>query len=216
MNLLAIDTTTDLASIALTVDGHCYSQEQLGARTHAYDILPIVIELLAQANIELRHLHGIIFGCGPGSFTGIRVACSIAKGLAYGLNLALYPVSSLHAVATFVRRNVAPSAAVLSMIDARMHQVYWSYSTINSVTDECVNNVENITLPINVDNKFYLAGIGWENYIQKLPQVLKENVIDYVSVHPQAEVMIYMVMNFMVKSVDIANALPIYVRNKIA
>lgn len=130
MNLLAIDTSTELASVALLYNGRLASREQGAQRQHAQLLLPMIEELLTSAGIELKQLDGIVFGEGPGSFTGLRIACSIAKGLAYAANLPLYPVSSLLAIAS--QENIQEGTAVLSVIDARMNQLYWGYYFLSS------------------------------------------------------------------------------------
>lgn len=102
--LLAIDASTDQASVALLINGVSISEEQGSQRTHAQILLPMIDKLLTEANSSLNQLDGIVFGCGPGSFTGLRIACSMAKGLAYAHDLPLIPVSSLAAIAWTARQ----------------------------------------------------------------------------------------------------------------
>jgi len=99
MKLLAIDTSTDRASVAISLGNELYAEEQDGLRQHAQLLLPMVERLLAHAGLSFSQLDAIVFGRGPGSFTGLRIACSVAKGLAYAYDLPLYPVSSLAAIA---------------------------------------------------------------------------------------------------------------------
>ena len=99
MNLLAIDTSTEHATVAVTAHGELFSEEQGSMRQHAQFLLPMVERMLGLAGLSLTQLDGIVFGRGPGSFTGLRIACSVAKGLAYAHDLPLYPVSSLAAIA---------------------------------------------------------------------------------------------------------------------
>ena len=99
MNLLAFDTSTHRATIALKVNGRLETLSQDGVSTHAKNILPLIDSLIKKCNISFNALDGIVFGAGPGSFTGLRVACSVAKGLAYACDLPLYPVSTLLAIA---------------------------------------------------------------------------------------------------------------------
>ena len=95
MKLLAIDTSTEIASVALMIGNELTCEEQGSQKTHAQLLLPMIDKLMVDAGLQLNQLDGIIFGCGPGSFTGLRIACSIAKGLAYAHDLGLIPVSSL-------------------------------------------------------------------------------------------------------------------------
>src|ERR1700733_12183845 len=99
MNLLAIDTSTTRASLAINLGGEILSKEQDAQHSHARLLLPMIEQLLAEAQLTINQLDGIVYGCGPGSFTGLRIACSIAKGLAYAHDLPLFPVSSLAAIA---------------------------------------------------------------------------------------------------------------------
>ena len=99
MKLLAIDTSTERASVALAVGQEIQSREHLAQRQHAQFLLPVIDELLSEAGLTISQLDGIVFGRGPGSFTGLRIACSIVKGLAYAHDLAVYPVSSLLTIA---------------------------------------------------------------------------------------------------------------------
>ena len=82
--ILAIETSADLASAALMHGTELTWRESAGVQTHSQSILPLVQELLAQAGIGLKQCDAIAFGSGPGSFTGVRTACGIVQGLAYG------------------------------------------------------------------------------------------------------------------------------------
>ena len=99
MNLLAIDTSTELASVALLHGGKLFNKEQGSQRTHAQLLLPLIDEIMKEAGLQINQLDAIIFGCGPGSFTGLRIACSVAKGLAYAHDLKLIPVHNLASIA---------------------------------------------------------------------------------------------------------------------
>ena len=103
LNVLAIDTSTELCSAAaLTRDGRSFLRSTLTERSHAELILPMVDEVLADAQMTLHDLDGLAFGRGPGGFTGLRIAAGVVQGLAYGAGLKVAPVSSLAAVAYLV------------------------------------------------------------------------------------------------------------------
>ena len=87
MNLLAIDTSTDHATVALAFGNELLSEEQGSMRQHAQFLLPMVERLLTSASLSFSQLDGIVFGCGPGSFTGLRIACSVAKAFAFAHDL---------------------------------------------------------------------------------------------------------------------------------
>lgn len=216
MNLLAIDTSTETASLALLRKGELCSEEQGAQRNHARLILPMVENLLAEAEISLSQLDGIVYGRGPGSFTGLRIACSVAKGLAYAQDLPLYPVSSLAAIANeaLQQESNLQDAAVLAVLDARMNQLYWAYFNAQSFqAEEQVSSVADLAL---ADEKsFILAGIGFESYLPQLSPALQKRSYKMLSIYPKAEAMIRLVLTGKIAAVSAADALPVYVRNQI-
>jgi tRNA threonylcarbamoyladenosine biosynthesis protein TsaB len=123
--ILAIETSADLASAALLHQGVLSSDESGGVLTHSQTILPMVQALLAKSGIALAQCDAIAFGSGPGSFTGVRTACGIAQGLAFGADLPLLPVVTLLAMAQDCRAR-SGSDEVLAVLDARMGEVYWA------------------------------------------------------------------------------------------
>jgi tRNA threonylcarbamoyladenosine biosynthesis protein TsaB len=123
--ILAIETSTELASAALLRGERLSAREAPSVQTHSQNILPMVQSLLKEAGIRLADCDAIAFGSGPGSFTGVRTACGIAQGLAYGAGLPVLPVVTLMAMAQAGREHTgAPD--VLAILDARMGEVYWA------------------------------------------------------------------------------------------
>lgn len=119
MRLLAFETATRRLSVALWRDGELIERTADCANGGSERLLPWVHELLAEAGLTLAQLDGIAFGAGPGGFTGLRLACGVAQGLAYGLDLPLLPVSTLEALAL-----AAGDGEVWTCLDARMNEVY--------------------------------------------------------------------------------------------
>ena len=123
--ILAIETSSELASCALLRGDVVLSRSSTGVRTHSQSILPMVQELLAEAGIALRDCDAIAYGSGPGSFTGVRTACGIAQGLAFGAGLPVVPVVTLDAMALACQQ-AHGAQQVLTVLDARMGEVYWA------------------------------------------------------------------------------------------
>jgi tRNA threonylcarbamoyladenosine biosynthesis protein TsaB len=123
--ILALETSTETASAALLHGEQLIAEESGGVQTHSQTILPMVQSLLAQAGITLAQCSAIAFGAGPGSFTGVRTACGIAQGLAFGAGLPLIPIVTLQAMAQACRE-VTGASDVLALLDARMGELYWA------------------------------------------------------------------------------------------
>ncbi len=123
--ILAIETSSELASCALLRGDVVSSRDSSGVRTHSQSILPMVQSLLEEAGIALRDCDAIAYGSGPGSFTGVRTACGVAQGLAFGAGLPVVPVVTLDAMALACQQQ-HPGGDVLAVLDARMGEVYWA------------------------------------------------------------------------------------------
>ena len=119
MKILALDTSTEYCSVALWCDGSVDYCDAAAGQTHSRLLLPMIDQVLRRKELTLAHIDGIAFGCGPGSFTGLRIACGVAQGLAFGGNLQVAGVSTLLALAEAVR-----SERVVCCLDARMGEIY--------------------------------------------------------------------------------------------
>ncbi len=130
--ILAFDTSSENCSVALYHQGSMDQLLEFSPRNHTKLILPMIQALLDKHHLVLADIQAIAFGCGPGSFTGIRIAAGIAQGLAYGLNIPIYAISNLQALALqhYLEHGIS---TVLACIDARMGEVYWSAYTITPV-----------------------------------------------------------------------------------
>jgi tRNA threonylcarbamoyladenosine biosynthesis protein TsaB len=119
MRVLALDTSTEHLSLALLIDGEILVRETRAGQRHSELTLPMLEVLLVEAGVGLRGLDGLAFGQGPGSFTGIRIACGIAQGLAFGADLPVVGIPTLLALAA-----QADHDRVIACLDARMNEVY--------------------------------------------------------------------------------------------
>jgi tRNA threonylcarbamoyladenosine biosynthesis protein TsaB len=120
-SLLAIDATTSLCSVAWTDGRRVVERVEEAGQRHSELVLGMVSAVLGEAGVALASVDEFAFGAGPGSFTGLRIACGVAQGLAFAANKRVRPVSSLLALAEATGRD-----AVLTVIDARMNEVYWA------------------------------------------------------------------------------------------
>ncbi len=124
MKLLAVETSTEACSAALFIDDEINEIFELAPREHTKRILPMVDGLMAQAQLSPNQLDGIAFSCGPGSFTGVRIATGIAHGIALGADLPVAPISTLASIAqTFFNKNTETLA--FTAMDARMSEIFW-------------------------------------------------------------------------------------------
>lgn len=119
VKILALETSTAYCSAALLLDSACLVRQVSAGQRHSELLLPMVDELLNESGVALRNLDAIAFGEGPGSFTGLRIACGVAQGLAFGAGLPVVGVSTLLALAEATHH-----PKVIACLDARMGEVY--------------------------------------------------------------------------------------------
>jgi len=167
MKILALDTATEACSAALLLGDTLLARYEEPKRGHAELILPMVDALLAEAGVSLRELDCLAVGRGPGAFTGVRIAVSVAQGLAFGAERLIVPVSDLAALAQLAAdRHGARN--ILACIDARIGEVYWGAFEVQP--DGLVRSVaaEQVSAPMAVsvspDLQWLGAGSGWAAY----------------------------------------------------
>ncbi len=119
LKVLAFETSTELCSAALWLDGSVDAREAHAGQRHSELLLPMIDELLASHGLKVADLDGIAFGAGPGSFTGLRIACGVAQGIAFGINVPVAGIGTLLALAA-----ASQADRVVCCLDARMGEVY--------------------------------------------------------------------------------------------
>jgi tRNA threonylcarbamoyladenosine biosynthesis protein TsaB len=171
LRVLAIETATAACSAALYIDGAVRERYQVAPREHALLILPMVDALLDEAGLPVGALDAVAFGRGPGSFTGVRVAASVAQGIAYAADLPVVAVSTLATLALGVMRKRGEQR-VMAALDARMAEVYWGLyergedALPRGLGEECVCAPQLAAMP--EDGEWVGAGSGWESYRREL------------------------------------------------
>ncbi|WP_419418907.1 tRNA (adenosine(37)-N6)-threonylcarbamoyltransferase complex dimerization subunit type 1 TsaB [Legionella sp. D16C41] len=217
MKLLALDTSTQIASIALISQDEIIERQQVGPGQHAQVILTIIDQLLAQASLSIGQLDGIVLGRGPGSFTGLRIACSIAQGLAYPYDLPIFPVSSLATLAYELKlKQPGEDFSILALIDARMQQVYWAYYDSFSLVgvSEHVSAAKDIDISPNLP--LQLVGINYQPYFAELPSLIQTQISSQQEISVSASTMLRLVKAQKITPITAAQALPTYIRNQVA
>lgn len=224
MKILALDTATENCSAALLVDGQLTARERLLERGHAENILGMIDEVLAEAGASLAGVTAIAFGRGPGSFTGVRLAASVAQGLAHGACVPVVPVSDLAAVAQRVLGDDASAQRVLVCNDARMREVYWGCfarftgDLAAAVGDESVGDPAQVALPAgwSAGPDLRGAGTGFAAYPQ-LRSALSSVLAGICEVRPRAaEIALLAVPEVTAgRLYSPEEALPVYLRDNI-
>jgi len=174
MKLLALDTAASACSVALLTESGLLASGMEAERVQAETLLPMVEKLLAEAGLSLAALDAVAFGRGPGAFTGLRVAASVAQGLAYGAGLPVVPVSNLSALAAAAHTRHG-AGSILACLDARMQEVYWAAyaaagDSMEALTEESLSPPGDVTPPAG--GAWFGAGSGWIAY----PEALKARV----------------------------------------
>ena len=245
MNLLAFDTSTDVMSIAVqrgaasgapSAGGagalQTWQHTAAGGAQASTTLIPAIQRLMQQAQLNFCDLDAIAFGRGPGSFTGLRTACSVAQGLAFGAGVPVLPVDSLLAVAEEARhqqsllmhaghacqadqRQPRAQFRVLAVLDARMDEVYAAYYEFNSelciqVAGYSLIHPEDMVL----EDGWAMAGNAFAAYGDRLP-VGKAAPIHAL---PTASAMLRLAPALMAAghAVPAEQALPVYIRDKVA
>ncbi len=191
MKLLAFDTSTEVLSIAVQSGDETFEYSGIGGAQASARLIPEIQILMGNAGLALQDLDGIAFSAGPGAFTGLRASCAVAQGLGFGVNVPLLPINTLHAVALQIHRKTG-EAQITAALDARMGEIYWQ------VFDFAGNPLgEPVGEPMlsRADSQSFVLGTL-----------------------PAAHTLLGLASDMLAKGQQMrpADALPLYVRNKVA
>ena len=220
MKLLAFDTSTEILSVAVTDGDRVWQHSGPGAAQASGTLIPAVLDLLAQAGLKLADLDALVFGRGPGSFTGLRTACSVAQGLALGAKLPVLPLDTLLAVAEEARFQHSPGAGALqltALLDARMDEMYvqrfaWAAGAWSALDACSLHRPEDLGPG---ESGHLLAGNVFKVYAGRLPAWPAAQCLEAL---PTAGAMLRLAPALLAAGhgVEAAEALPLYVRDKVA
>ena len=224
MKLLALDTSSIACSVAVEFDGKMIERHEERPREHTKILLPMIRSALEEAGASFAHLDAIVLGNGPGSFIGMRIAASVAQGLAFAAGLRIVPVSSMAAVAADVFASTDATEVVVAQ-DAHMHEIYLGVYRRDAANLPAERMPERLSgqqaivgLQPGISGRRIAAGFGWQRY----PALLDANCdnIDSVSaiLYPRARYLLGQGAAALrdARAVDPEDVAPAYLRQKVA
>ena len=221
-NILSIDTTADVCSIALQTAERVVRFHEQRPRQHAKILLPEIERLLTEAELSVAELDLVVFGRGPGSFTGVRIAAGVAQGLAFSADCPVMPISTLQSIAFSAQG--AAGASIWSALDARMNEVYLATYVVNDQGIPVETAEERVLPPSAIDatptSSVVLVGNGWQAGYQQTPAI--QDLLDVKSVDiilPDAEDSLKLARRLletgMATTVSADQAIPVYLRDNV-
>ena len=214
--IIAIETSSELASAALLHDGRVIARETAGVQTHSQTILPMIQSLVAQSGLSLSQCDAVAFGSGPGSFTGVRTACGIAQGLAFGLDKPVVPVITLQAMAQACR-DINGASDVLAVLDARMGEVYWAQYRFTDGWQVIVEPTLSAPCDVMPIGEVHACGNGFSAYaVEFLSKPFAQGAHSDVLPHAAQVAQLASIALAQGQWVAARDAQPLYLRNKIA
>lgn len=221
MRLLCIDTSTEACSAAVCADGQISARTVTEPRAHADLILDMITTVMDEASLRVSSLTAVAFGCGPGSFTGIRIGTSVALAIAFAHEHPVIPVSCLATLAQGAMREHAAERVVAAM-DARMSEVYWGLferqrGRAVPIAAESVSEPQQLgQLP---PGKWLGIGSAWNNYAVTLHDACGAGLIGWQAERfPQAADMVSLAAHELAcgRTLAARDAHPVYLRNRVA
>ena len=221
--LLALETSSEICSVAISIDGELRERNFHEPRKHAELLLPTVAELLTEAGLKLQDLDAVAFGRGPGSFTSLRIGIGVVQGLAWGAELGVVPVSSLAALAQGVTRqaNVSEGCRIVAAMDARMDEVFNATFRMGAGGQVIPGGPEKVEPPEKVNlpesEQFIAAGNGFERY-PELAAKPGDDTITFADVWPTAADVLVLAKDWLGDNAPLPahQAQPLYIRDNVA
>jgi len=216
MRILALETSTEYCSVALWQDGNVSGRSELAGQRHSEILMDMLDAVLADAGISLQQLGGLAFGRGPGSFTGVRIACGVVQGLALGVDIPVAGVCTLQALA-----EASGQDKVIAVLDARMGELYhaaYEKQTGDWVEVSAPRVCKPADAPLVPGTGWHLLGSGLAVDAALLDRYDGQLTGIDGSVVPQASAVARLGAREILRGagVDAAQALPLYVRDKVA
>jgi len=239
VNLLALDASSDACSVALRVGDDILLNHQIAPQQHAALLLPAVECLMSEAGLAPGDLDGIAYGCGPGSFTGVRIGIAATQGIALGADVGVVGISSLAAIAQGCLREFQDTA-VLAALDARMGEVYFgAYCCDNNGLMQLAGSevavapgkmlitpgnmvsgtLSNVEISAQTKVRWHLAGSGAQRYVDVMSAMGGDDPLPLRSDRlPSAEDVLALAVADVVqgKLLPAESAIPVYLRDKVA
>jgi tRNA threonylcarbamoyladenosine biosynthesis protein TsaB len=217
LKILALETSTELCSAAVWLDGKVDAREVVAGQRNSELLLPMVDALLAAHEITARDLDGVAFGAGPGAFTGVRIACGVAQGIAFGIDVPVVGIGTLAALA-----EASGAERVVCCLDARMGEVY--HAAYEKRGDEChevhaPGLYKPAATPDLPHGQWSGCGSGFAVFRKELEARYAGSLARVIeNLAPHAREIAVLAANQFArgKTVDAADAAPLYVRNKVA
>lgn len=218
--LLAFDTSTDAMGIALVAPGLQVAHDRAGGPQASATLVPELMALLVAHGLALAAIDAIAFGCGPGAFTGLRTACSVAQGLAFGANKPVIPVDSLMLVADDARAQTGAEDICVAM-DARMDEIYagryrWADDHWTATTAPALMRIEAFNALWQEQPPAVVAGSALEAFGDRLALAPTAQRIPQPRSRAEALARVAAQLWSRGVRVDAAHALPVYLRDKVA
>lgn len=219
--LLAIETSGEACSVALSINGECTESFAHAPMRHAELLLPAVREVLEGAGLSIGDMDAIAFGRGPGSFTSLRIGIGVVQGLAWGADLPVVPVSSLAAVAQQAWELAArPDMPVVVAMDARMQEIFSARFTAtgNGVIEAGSAEIVGLAEALGTESHpFIAAGNGFERF-PELSALRDEAEHCFADLWPRAATVLKLAQDWLRNNEALPAALaqPVYIRNQVA